>query len=102
MGGATGDMMLGFLTDSTGSAAAIVSLMALTLAALLLFFCLGLPLLSYVLFGRQVHRGVGASGSVIQMAVSRSSISAIASTEEAGQRAPNAAGSSGPSIASRG
>ena len=85
MGGATGDMMLGFLTGSTGLAAAIVSLIALTLAALLLFFSLGLPLLSYVLFGRQVHRGVGASGSVIQWLLAKLHFRSRDS-EQAGQR----------------
>jgi len=65
LGGATGDMLLGFLAEGTGLGAVIVSLTMLVLALLLLFFSLGLPLLSYVFFGRQVHRGVGASGSLI-------------------------------------
>jgi hypothetical protein len=47
MGGATGDMMLGFLTRHEYHGDRVV--IALTLAAP---FSLGLPLLSYVLFGR--------------------------------------------------
>jgi S-DNA-T family DNA segregation ATPase FtsK/SpoIIIE len=87
LGGATGDMMLGFLAGSTGVAVWILSLIALTFAALSLFFSLGLPLLSYVIFGRRVQQGVGASGSLIQWLLAKLSFRSRDSEEAAQLRA---------------
>ena len=85
MGGVTGDMLLRFLTESTGLAAAITAIAALVFSLLLLFFSLGLPLLSYVIFGQRVHRGVGFSGSLIHGLLARMGVGRQ-SSEEAGQR----------------
>src|SRR5262245_19715483 len=84
MGGATGDMLLRFLTEGTGIAAAIVSLVSLVFSLLLLFFSLGLPLLSYVIFGRRVHRGVGFSSGLIHGLMAR--MRGRESSDEASQR----------------
>ena len=85
MGGVTGDMLLRFLTESTGLAAAIMAIAALVFSLLLLFFSLGLPLLSYVIFGKRVHQGVGFSGSLIHGLLARMGVGRQ-SSEEAGQR----------------
>src|SRR5262245_516445 len=84
LGGATGDMLLHFLTERTGVAVSIISLPALAFSLLLLFFSLGLPLLSYVFFGQQVHRGVGFSSGLIHRLMAR--MRGRQSSDQAGQR----------------
>ncbi|HEY7688650.1 MAG TPA: DNA translocase FtsK 4TM domain-containing protein [Dongiaceae bacterium] len=85
LGGASGDLLLTLLADGTGLGATIVALTALALAFLLLFFSLGLPLLSYVIFGQRVQQGVGASGNLIHRLLTRFGVGRRDS-EESGQR----------------
>src|SRR5262245_17992526 len=84
MGGVTGDLLLRFLTGATGLAAPIMAIAALIFSLLLLFFSLGLPLLSYVIFGQRVHRGVGFSSGLIHGLMAR--LRGRQSSDEAGQR----------------
>jgi S-DNA-T family DNA segregation ATPase FtsK/SpoIIIE len=71
LGGATGDMMLRFLARAMALPAGAIAAAALMLSLPLLFFALGLPLLSYVTFGQLVQRGVGTSSGIVQRLVAR-------------------------------